>query len=211
MSAETAVETNEWATREHAEAFLARRATLPKIDIAYAELLEILPLNPKRVLDLGCGDGKVMAMVGGSGVAVDFSPHMLEQARARFQTEDVDVVEHNLNTPLPDLGTFDVVVSAFAIHHCSHERKRQLYSEIFRLVEPGGVFANLEHVASTTEKLHAQFLELIGTPPGEEDPSNQLLDVETQLRWLREIGFVEVENFWKWRELALLAGYKPRL
>ena len=205
------IETNEWATREHAEAYLERRTRLPKLDVAYGELLEILPANPQRVLDLGCGDGKVMAMIGGSGVALDFSPAMLERARARFHADDVEVVEHNLNAPLPELGTFDVVVSAFAIHHCSHERKRQLYAEVFGVLEPGGTFANLEHVASATEGLHAQFLELIGTRPGEDDPSNQLLDVETQLRWLREIGFVEVESFWKWRELALLSGYKPKV
>ena len=135
----------------------------------------------------------------------------LEQARGRFHADDVDVVEHNLNAPLPDLGTFDVVVSAFAIHHCSHERKRALYAEVFDILKPGGTFANLEHVASPTPDLHEEFLQLIGTGPAEEDPSNQLLDVETQLRWLREIGFIEVECFWKWRELALLAGRKPRM
>jgi SAM-dependent methyltransferase len=205
------VETNEWASREHAEAFLERKARIPKIDDGYAQLREILPASPRRVLDLGCGDGYVMAMIGGSGVALDFSPHMLEAARARFHVDDVEVVEHNLNAPLPDLGTFDVVVSAFAIHHCSHDRKRRLYAEIFDVIEPGGMFANLEHVASATPKLHDEFLAMIGTGPGEEDPSNQLLDVETQLRWLREIGFVEVETFWKWRELALLAGYRPRV
>ncbi|MBV8297733.1 MAG: class I SAM-dependent methyltransferase, partial [Acidimicrobiia bacterium] len=161
-----------------------------------------------RVLDLGCGDGKVMAMIGGPGVAVDFSPTMLGAARARFSADDVEVVEHNLNAPLPDLGTFDVVVSAFAIHHCPHERKRALYTEVFDILEPGGVFANLEHVASPTQRLHAEFLDLIGAP---EDPSNKLLDVHTQLGWLREIGFVEVECFWKWRELALLAGYKRQV
>jgi tRNA (cmo5U34)-methyltransferase len=199
------VETNEWANAEHARAFLDRRAGLPRIDVGYAELLEILPATPRRVLDLGCGDGKVMAMIGGPGVALDFSPHMLELARALFHADDVEVVEHNLNAPLPELGTFDVVVSAFAIHHCPHERKRELYGEVFEILDPAGVFANLEHVSSPTENLHTEFLELIDAP---EDPSNQLLDVETQLSWLSEIGFVEVECFWKWRELALMAGRK---
>ena len=202
----THVETNEWVNADHAQGFLDKRDQVPQLEIGYSELLSILPPNPKRVLDLGCGDGKVMAMIGGSGIAVDFSPHMLEQARARFHADEVEVVEHNLNAPLPELGTFDLVVSAFAIHHCPHERKRELYAEVFDLVEPGGTFANLEHVASPTERLHREFHELIDAP---EDPSNKLLDVETQLRWLREIGFVEVECFWKWRELALLAGLRP--
>ena len=202
----THVETNEWVNADHAQGFLDKRDQVPQLEVGYSELLSILPPHPKRVLDLGCGDGKVMAMIGGSGIAVDFSPHMLEQARARFHADEVEVVEHNLNAPLPELGTFDLVVSAFAIHHCPHERKRELYAEVFDLVEPGGTFANLEHVASPTERLHREFHELIDAP---EDPSNKLLDVETQLRWLREIGFVEVECFWKWRELALLAELRP--
>lgn len=205
------VETNEWADAEHAQAFLDRRAQIPQLDVGYSELLKLLPADPRRVLDLGCGDGKVMAMIGGSGVAIDFSPHMLEQARARFHADDVEVVEHNLNAPLPDLGTFDLVVSAFAIHHCPHDRKRQLYAEVFDILEPGGVFANLEHVASPTERLHIEFLRLIGNDPADEDPSNKLLDVETQLGWLRQIGFQNIDCFWKWRELALLAGHKPNV
>jgi hypothetical protein len=38
---------------------------------------------------------------------------------------------------------------------------------------------------------------------------DRLLDVETQLRWLRELGFDEVDCYWKWLEMALLIGHRP--
>ena len=205
MSAET-VETNEWATAEHAQRYLDNGHRIPRREVGYSELLELLPESPRRVLDLGTGDGHLLGLIGAPGVALDFSPTMLEAARTRFANRpDVEVIEHNLNSPLPGLGSFDAVVSSFAIHHCSHERKRALYGEAFDRLEPGGVFANLEHVSSPTARLHADFLAIVDSP---EDPANQLLDVETQLGWLREIGFVDVECFWKWRELALLAAVK---
>lgn len=87
------------------------------------------------------------------------------------------------------------------------ERRVSLYREIWEILEPGGVFCNLEHVSSPTSRLHQRFLDLIG---GQEDESNILLDIETQLLWLRDIGFEDVDCLWKWRELALLAGVKPR-
>jgi SAM-dependent methyltransferase len=136
---------------------------------------------------------------------------MLEKVRSRFANDpSITILAHDLEQPLPDLGQqFDAVISSFAIHHCSHDRKHSLYREIMDCLEPGGIFCNLEHVSSPSAALHERFLAAIGYTPEEDDPSNQLLDVETQLQWLRDLGYQDVDCYWKWLEMALLIGYKP--
>jgi tRNA (cmo5U34)-methyltransferase len=207
---------NLWSDPKHASDYLERRDDIPHRAEGYDALLEYLPRTIDRVLDLGTGDGYLLGIIREvhphiTGVAADFSQEMLGRARARFvNVETVEVVEHDFDAPLPDsLGQFDAVVSAFAIHHVVDERKRSLYGEVFDRLAPGGVFLNLEHVASPTPELHEAFLDAIGYGSEGDDPSNKLVAVDVQLRWLREIGFVHVDCHWKWRELALLAGVKP--
>ena len=106
---------------------------------------------------------------------------MIEAMNSAFGNDaDVKIVEHDFDQKLPRLGPFD-------------ERQRALSGD-FRDHRIGGAFCNLEHVASPTRRIHEKFLEAIGWP--DEDP-------------LREIGFVGVDCHWKWRELALFAGWKP--
>jgi len=194
--------------------YLGRADSIPHRVEGESTLLEFIPATVRRVLDLGTGDGRLLALVkrghpDATAVAIDFSPSMLEAARKRFGGDpSVAVISHDLDNSLSDLGKFDAVVSSFAIHHLAHDRKRALYTEIHRALNPGGVFCNLEHVSSPTPELHDEFLLRIGYTRETEDPSNKLLALEIQLGWLREVGFVDVDCFWKWRELALLAGRK---
>lgn len=210
-----AMNLNEYATAEHALKYLALADRIPHRTEGEAVALELLPAGAERLLDLGTGDGRLLALAllgrpAARGVALDFSPTMLEAARRRFAGEArVEVVEHNLEEPLPDLGTFDAVVSSFAIHHCGDARKRSLYGEIFAMLRPGGVFCNLEHVTPGGARLHQRFLKALGVTEADEDPSNQLAPVESQLQWLREAGFEEVDCHWKWLEMALIGGTRP--
>ncbi|HEY1264730.1 MAG TPA: class I SAM-dependent methyltransferase [Terriglobales bacterium] len=209
------LDVNLWSSAEHALEYLRRADSIPHRVEGEATLLEFLPAGLGRILDLGSGGGRLLSLVKAAHptarfVAVDFSPTMLAALRERFADDPgVTIVGHDLADALPDLGTFDAVVSSFAIHHLVHARKRALYEEIFRRLAPQGVFCNLEHVASPTVRLHHQFLARLDTLPQDEDPSNKLLDLQQQLVWLREIGFSDVDCHWKWRELALLCGVKP--
>ena len=215
MTANTPI--NLWTSTDHAHQYLERADALSHRGEADSALLEFIPNTARRILDLGTGDGRLLALLKlallkegvheTEAIALDFSPAMIEAARKRFAGDSsVTVVTHNLDRRLPALGKFDAVISSIAIHHVVHERKRELYAEVHGLLNAGGVFCNLEHVASRTPRLHEEFLERIGFTVETEDPSNKLLDVETQLQWLREIGFVDVDCHWKWRELALLGG-----
>ena len=203
---------NLWTSSEHALDYLSRADTIPHRTEGERTLLECVPPTANRILDLGSGDGRLLALVladrpDAEAVALDFSPTMLDRLHHRFAPNPrVQVIEHDLSQPLPEFGTFDAIVSSFAIHHLIHARKRDLYTEIFARLNPGGVFCNLEHVASATPALHTQFLSAIGYTSETEDPSNKLYDLHAQLTWLREIGFNDVDCHWKWRELALLAG-----
>jgi tRNA (cmo5U34)-methyltransferase len=205
----------EWIDSERVQRYLARADEFPRRAEGESVLLEHLPDDARRVLDLGTGDGRLLAKLRAGRdevhcLGLDFSGVMLEAARARFGGDRlIELVQHDLDRPLPALGSFDAVVSSMAIHHLEHERKRSLYGEVFDRLEPGGIFANFEHVASPTHRLHLAFFAAIDEPIESEDPSDRLLDVETQLGWLREAGFDDVDCYWKWLEMALLVGVKP--
>jgi len=209
----TSPEVNLWSSAEHALDYLRKADSIPHRVEGETTLLEFIPASVARILDLGSGAGRLLALVKAARpraefVALDFSPTMLAELRRVFGDDPaVKIVEHDFDRPLPPMGRFDAVVSSFAIHHVTHERKRAIYREVFAMLSPGGVFCNLEHVASPSTELHRAFLGAISVE--HEDPSNKLLGLEAQLGWLRNIGFEDVDCHWKWRELALFGGVKP--
>lgn len=203
-----------WRDEDQVAEYLDRIERLPPRAAGEDVLREILPPAPVRLLDLGAGDGRLAALAMEARptlehvVLVDRSAPMLERARRRFAGDArVEVRSGELEEPIGPLGTFDVVVSGLAIHHLHDPAKRRLYGQVAQQLEPGGLFANLEVVASATPELHATFLRAIGRAA--DDPDDRLAPAEAQLGWLREAGLVQVDCLWRWRGFALLVGVRP--
>jgi ubiquinone/menaquinone biosynthesis C-methylase UbiE len=174
---------------------------------------------------------------GASLTLLDFSPGMLDAARTRFADRnntrfiEADFSDIAWLDALGDGYRADIVFSAYAIHHQEDDRKLALYRELFGLLNPGGAFVNIEHVLSPTttigelnddlfiDTLTAHQVQLGTTASREaiarefyfrpDKAANRLTAVETQLGWLRDIGFLDVDCYFKVFELAVFGGRKP--
>jgi SAM-dependent methyltransferase len=201
---------SEWSDENRVTEYLTRE--IPHRATAEEMLLQALPDRVEHVVDLGTGDGRLLALLEGRhnwarAVGLDSSEPMLRRATERFRnTPTVELRKHDLGSPLTELGAPNVVLSGLAIHHLEDRRKRELYREIHALLVPGGVFANLDLVRSASPRLHQRFRREIGRP--EDDPSDRLADLGEQMGWLRGVGFAEVECHFKWLELALVVSVK---
>lgn len=194
-------------------------------------------------LDLGCGDGILTDALlrqypEARGTLVDFSEPMLAAARERFAgaSTDLQFITADFGDPdwteaLKGRAPFDVIFSAFSIHHQPDAEKKRVYAEIFELLKPGGMFVNDEHVASATPWVEARWDRLMinamvahqakagGGKSAEQieeeyvnredKAANILAPVWDQCEWLREIGFVDVDCYFKIFELAVFGGRRP--
>jgi tRNA (cmo5U34)-methyltransferase len=157
---------SQWQTKELTKTFLEGvRGAIPGADLQLAVIGKIVKLwsnHPTGILDLGCGSGILGRFLlhlfpKASCVFADFSDPMLDAARANVGAlgnaiiSKADFSDPKWLDVVASHGPFDIIVSGFAIHHQPNERKRSLYSEIYCLLTPGGVFLNLEHVASSTQ------------------------------------------------------------
>lgn len=94
----------------------------------------------RRALDLCCGQGNVSKALVDRGctvVGLDFSPAMLERARARVP-EGRFLEGDAQDMPLKN-GYFDIVVSNFGVCHAADQPR--VLAEIRRVLRPGGIFA----------------------------------------------------------------------
>ncbi|ENH96037.1 hypothetical protein J416_12959 [Gracilibacillus halophilus YIM-C55.5] len=191
--------------------------------------------SPRTVIDVGCGNGFLAEILlqmypRASAILIDHSEPMIDAAKEHMRQykDRCEFLLADFSHGLKQVSTIDSVdciVSGFAIHHLPDEQKQRVYQQIYDLLADGGVFINIEHVASATpqvEALHDQlFIHHLSTynnrhyedveqeyheRPDKED--NILQRVDIQVDWLRDIGFQHADCFFKWMELSVFGGVK---
>lgn len=163
--------------------------------------------GPRRVLEVGCGEGELAEQLATSltaeVVAVDQSPRMVELTRARGVDARVADVQ---DLPFPN-GAFDVVVAAWMLYHVA-DIDRGL-DEIARVLRPGGLL-----VAVTNGREHLAELFALGGVGDRVVPFNGENGEAVLSRRFAEIERIEADGTVTFDDVELIRSYyasSPRL
>ncbi len=102
-----------------------------------------------RVGDMGCGPGLTtrflfeMAQPGGTAVGVDLSPERVAHAAAKYGTDGLTFVRHNLVKPLTGIGSFDFIWARFMLEY-NRGRAFEIVQNLTRLLNPGGILCLID-------------------------------------------------------------------
>jgi len=189
-----------------------------------------------HVLDLGGGDGVITEYLqkrypDNAFTLLDGSADMLEKARQRLADKQVAFIqqtfEEYLDAP-PEDQRYDLIFSSNAIHHLDWLGKSRMYAKLFRELAFGGAFANIDVVKAASARSErwqfamwedwmnerlAQIGGDIGTYDGlpevaKAKPENKPSGLFDQLELLRQIGFRDVDCFYRYGVFAMFGGTK---
>ncbi|MDR6549819.1 class I SAM-dependent methyltransferase [Paenibacillus qinlingensis] len=208
-----------------------RRKLIPCFDDFYntaASLVQVGHETP-RILDLGAGTGLFSSYMQrmypqAKLTMIDLSTGMLDIAKERFA--EVEAAEFTYlvgdYSTFEDAEPFDAIISSLSIHHLEDEAKQGLFSRIFQLLKPGGVFVNADQVLGQTSNLDRLYrsdwvAKIEATDLSQEalqaayerTKLDKMAPLDTQLGWLRDCGFEDVDCVYKSYNFVVMYARKP--
>jgi len=206
-----------------------RRMVIPCFNDFYQTAIDLIPFNGSdsfKFLDLGAGTGLLTAFIisvfpNATVTLMDLSEKMLEKARERFSSNkrvNFLIWDYSHST-LPE--EYNLIVSAMSIHHLSDNEKKSLYQRAFDALKREGAFINADLVKGETDnieqKYHDMWMNWIQEAGLSEHELSGIIDrmkydkpslISDQLQWLREIGFQDVDCYYKYFNFAVYSGRK---
>jgi len=206
-----------------------RRMVIPCFNDFYQTAIDLIPFSGPdsfTFLDLGAGTGLLTASIisvfpNATATLMDLSEKMLEKAQGRFSLNkrvNFLIWDYSHST-LPE--EYNLIVSAMSIHHLSDDEKKSLYQRVFDALKFEGIFINADLVKGETDKTekiyHDMWMNWIHKAGLSEHELSEIIDrmqydkpssLSDQLQWLKEIGFQDVDCYYKYFNFAVYSGRK---
>ena len=208
------------------------RRLIPNYEQMLDALVTALPFNrsqPIRVVDLGCGTGTIARRIKdvypqAQITCVDIAEKMLQIAQVKLGDPGDDLRYQLANFEDYEFDTtYDVAVSSLALHHLvNDDDKIKFYKKIYDCLTIGGVFYNADVVLGSSSHLQKRYMEKwreymrlqVSVEEIEQKWIPQHYDEDhpaclmSQLAWLRDLGFTEVDVIWKYYNFSVYGGRK---
>ena len=207
-----------------------RKKYIPCISDFYGVLIERIPFSSRdefALLDLGAGTGLLTSMIKKAFphahfTLADVSAEMLDKAKVRFQGVE-DIVYEVIDFESDSIsGSYDVVVSALALHHSPLDQLQLVFNKVFNCLKAGGIFLNADQILGNTPEIEREYEEawlrhaqLTGCTEEEirvaiermkADRTSTLSD---QLNALDSSGFESLNCWYQFYRYATYSGIKP--
>ena len=221
----------------HADELLMERARAIQILCALFQV-HFAGRSALRLLDLGSGNGIVSRVLldrfpGHSVDLIDGSSVMLDEARKQLAGFACNFIQRTFEEHLelaPDEQRYDFIYSSMALHHLSHRDKLRMYAGLYTSLRFGGLFVNYDVVKPPSERTEAWAFQLwrdwmnenlvrqgrtaeVGKHDGLPDvykfkAENKPSGLVEQLAALQEVGFRDVDCYFKYGIFAVFGGTK---
>ncbi len=214
------------------------KKAVPKYQEMIEIIVSLLPFKKKtkiKILDLGIGTGnlslKVLQQFPKAEISgIDKNEKMLKIASKRLKrlSSKIELIKEDFSSFLPK-EKYDAIISLLAIHHLTDFQKRKLFKRIYQILKPKGIFINGDFILSNSDfinkksvKIEEKFLKYqkvkkvtlltLKSIEGKICPESDACDIpttlENQIKWLKQIGFKEVDSAWKYFAFAIYCGLK---
>ncbi len=204
-----------------------------KIIPYYSEMIEALALSIPfgrndaiKAIDLGCGTGTISKSIiekfpNARITCLDIAENMISMARMKL------IKHENILYSTGDFSSYefkekyDVIVSSLALHHLAADNdKKTFYTKIYHALNENGVFYNADVVLGSNDYNQDVYMkkwkEYMNKTVSQDEIDNKWIPkyyeedrparLISQLEWLKETGFRDVEIIWKYYNFAVYGG-----
>lgn len=186
---------------------------------AYGKMAELIPVNTKNLLDLGCGTGLELEGIFKrfpeiSVTGIDLAKAMLERLSEKYSEKKITVINGDYFST--DLGRerFDTAISFQTMHHFSHEMKIGLYEKIRNSLKSGGVYIECDYMVETQEEENHWYAENARIRKEMNIPENEFYHydtpctIENQIKMFLTAGFASAEKVFRIENTTIIIAKK---